>query len=163
MTLTPAQIKAAKLLGQGYSQQDAAVAIGVTRRTIGRWQKQEDFRHLCFGLIHRAPQSTPQRASERSSQPETLKVEDLIPDALKAVQEILQDPDCRNCDRLKAASLVGEWSGLGVRGKMAEMEALKILIEAGWIDDRAINTLVENWQSLSAEMKNVLQGNDTLK
>jgi transcriptional regulator with XRE-family HTH domain len=158
MTLTPAQIKAAKLLGQGYSQQDAAVAIGVTRRTIGRWQKQEDFRHLCFGLIHRAPQSTPQRASERSSQPETLKVEDLIPDALKAVQEILQDPDSRNADRLKAAALVGEWVGLGDRQKMAEMQALEVLIQAGWVHDEAINTLVANWEILSSEMKDVLRG-----
>jgi hypothetical protein len=161
MTLTPAQIKAAKLLGQGYSQQDAAVAIGVTRRTIGRWQKQEDFRHLCFGLIHRdrAPQSTPQRASERSSQPETLKVEDLIPDALSAVQQVLRDPDSRNCDRLKAAALAGQWAGLGSKEKMAELEALKVLIEANWIDDGAINTLVANWEILSAEMKGVLRGN----
>jgi hypothetical protein len=41
---------------------------------------------------------------------------------------------------------------------MAEMEALKVLIEADWIDDAAINTLLENWQILSAEMKDVLKG-----
>jgi hypothetical protein len=46
---------------------------------------------------------------------------------------------------------------------MAEMEALKVLIEAGWIHDNALNTLIENWQILSLEMKNVLRGNDTFK
>jgi hypothetical protein len=135
----------------------------VSRRTILRWLKQQDFRDLSFGLTHRAPQSTPQRAFERSSQPETLKVEDLIPNALKAVQEILQDPDCRNCDRLKAAALAGQWAGLGSKEKMAELEALKVLIEANWIDDGAINTLVANWEILSAEMKDVLRGNGALK
>jgi hypothetical protein len=89
---------------------------------------------------------------------EVLKVRDLVPDALSAVRDILCDPDSRNCDRLKAASLIGEWGGLGVRGKMAELEALKVLIEAQWIDDEAITVLVGNLQKLSTEMKNVLRG-----
>jgi len=163
MALSHQQIQAAELISRGYSHQQIADAINVSRRTILRWLKQQDFRDLSFGLTHRAPQSTPQRAFERSSQPETLKVEDLIPNALKAVQEILQDPDCRNADRLKAASLIGEWTGLGVRGKMAEMEALKVLIEAGWVNDSAINTLVANWEILSAEMKDVLRGNNSFR
>jgi hypothetical protein len=40
---------------------------------------------------------------------------------------------------------------------MAELEALRVLIEADWIDDGAINTLIANWQILSAEMKIVLR------
>lgn len=161
MALSPQQIQAAELIARGYSHQEVGDAIGVSRRTILRWLKQQDFRDLSFGLTNRAPQSVHQRASERpvqSIQSDDLRIEDLVPDALSAVREILRDPDSRNCDRLKAASLVGEWGGLGVRGKMAELEALKILIEAKWIDDDAINILVENWQKLSAEMKNVLRG-----
>jgi hypothetical protein len=46
---------------------------------------------------------------------------------------------------------------------MAEMEALKVLIEAGWVDDAAINTLVANWEILSAEMKDVLRGNNSFR
>jgi transcriptional regulator with XRE-family HTH domain len=162
MTLTPPQIRAAELLAKGHSQQEVGDAVGVNRRTIVRWLKQEDFRNLSFGLLGRAAQ-LPQRSPESRKQSNDLTPQDLVCDALEAVRDILQDSDSRNCDRLKAASLVGEWSGLGVRGKMAEMEALKILIEAGWIDDDAINTLLENWQSLSAEMKNVLKGNTVSK
>jgi transcriptional regulator with XRE-family HTH domain len=166
MSLTPPQIRAAELLAKGHSQQEVGDIVGVSRRTIVRWLKQEDFRNLSFGLLGRvaqSPQQAPQRFPESRKQSNELTPQDLVCDALEAVRDILQDSDSRNCDRLKAASLVGEWSGLGVRGKMAEMEALKILIEAGWIHDNALNTLIENWQILSSEMKNVLRGNDTFK
>lgn len=166
MSLTPSQIRAAELLAQGHSQGEVGNAVGVSRRTVSRWLQEQDFRNLSFGLLSRAsqsPQESPQRSQEPRKQSHDLTPQDLVSDALEAVQGILQNPDSRNCDRLKAASLVGEWSGLGVRGKMAEMEALKILIEAGWIDDNAINTLIDNWQILSTEMKNVLKGNNTLK
>jgi len=161
MSLTPQQIRSAELLAKGHSQEAVGNTVGVSRRTIARWLRREDFRNLSFGLLGRAsqsPQQAPQRSPESHKQSNELTPQDLVGDALEAVRSILQDPDCRNCDRLKAASLVGEWSGLGVRGKMAEMEALKVLIEADWIDDAAINTLLENWQILSAEMKNVLRG-----
>jgi hypothetical protein len=158
MALSPKQIQAAELIARGYSHQEVGDAINVSRRTILRWLKQQDFGDLSYGLSHRAPQSTPQKPSERLSQLEVLRVQDLVPDALSAVRDILQNPDSRNCDRLKAASLIGEWGGLGVCGKMAELEALKILIEAEWIDDEAISVLVGNLQKLSTEMKNVLRG-----
>jgi hypothetical protein len=167
MALSPKQIQAAELLARGYSHQEVADAINTSRRTVLRWLKLQDFRDLSFGLVHRAPQPTPQQAPQRSleshKQSNDLTPQDLVGDALKAVQEILQDPDSRNADRLKAAALAGQWAGLGSKEKMAELEALKVLIEANWIDDGAINTLVANWEILSAEMKDVLRGNGALK
>ena len=163
MALSPKQIQAAELLARGYSHQEVADAINTSRRTVLRWLKLQDFRDLSFGLVHRAPQPTPQRSLESRKPSDNLTPQDLVGDALKAVQEILQDPDSRNADRLKAAALAGQWAGLGSKEKMAELEALKVLIEANWIDDGAINTLVANWEILSAEMKDVLRGNGALK
>jgi hypothetical protein len=163
MALSPKQIQAAELLARGYSHQEVADAINTSRRTVLRWLKLQDFRDLSFGLVHRAPQPTPQQAPRRSAESDkpsdNLTPQSLVNNALQAVKDILEDSEARNCDRLKAASLVGQWAGLGAQEKMAEMEALKILIEAKWIDDGAINTLVENWQILSSEMKDVLRGN----
>ncbi len=161
MSLTPQQIRSAELLAKGHSQEAVGNAVGVSRRTIARWLRRDDFRNLSFGLLGRAsqsPQQAPQRSPESRKQSNELTPQDLVGDALEAVRSILQDSDCRNCDRLKAAALVGEWAGLGDRGKMAELEALRVLIEADWIDDGAINTLIANWQILSAEMKDVLRG-----
>jgi transcriptional regulator with XRE-family HTH domain len=161
MSLTPQQIRSAELLAKGHSQEAVGNIVGVSRRTVARWLKREDFRNLSFGLLGRAaqsPQPSPNPSPESRKQSNVLTPQDLVGDALEAVQSILQDPDSRNADRLKAAALVGEWAGLGDRGKMAELEALRVLIEADWIDDGAINTLIANWQILSAEMKNVLRG-----
>jgi hypothetical protein len=162
MALSPQQIQAAELIARGYSHQEVGDAVNVSRRTILRWLKQQDFRDLSFGLTHRATQTGSQQAPRRSPESDKpisdLTPQDLVADALEAVKNILQDSEARNCDRLKACALVGEWAGLGDRGKMAEMEALKVLLEAGWISDAPIEVLVENWQNLSAEMKNVLRG-----
>ena len=58
--------------------------INVSRRTILRWMKQQNFRDLSFGLTHRAPQSTSQQAPERTlvplNLPEVLKVESYMLD-----------------------------------------------------------------------------------
>lgn len=167
MNFTPTQIRAAELLAKGHPHQEVGDAVGVSRRTILRWLTKEGFRNLSFGLLGRAtqaPQSQPQRSPESRKQTNDLTPQDLVGDALEAVRDILQNPDSRNVDRLKAASLVGDWAGLGVqKTKMAEMEALKILIEAGWIHDDALSTLIENWQILSAQMKDVMRGKDISK
>jgi transcriptional regulator with XRE-family HTH domain len=153
--LTPNQIKAAELLSQGCSHQEVADACNVSRRTILRWLNQNDFKNLSFGLIHRqrVAQQAPQRPPERHRQSSNLTPQDLVEDALVAVRGILNDPDSRNCDRLKAAALVGEWSGLNHRGKIVEAQALKVLIDAGWIPEEPREILLEGWAELEARMK----------
>ena len=161
MSLTPQQIRSAELLAKGHSQEVVGNTVGVSRRTIARWLRREDFRNLSFGLLGRAaqsPQQAPQRSPESRKQSNELTPQDLVGDALEAVKSILQDPDSRNADRLKAAALAGQWAGLGNQSKMAEMEALQVLIQANWINDDAINTLVASWEILSSEMKEVLRG-----
>ncbi len=51
--MTPNQIKAAELLGQGRSQGEVADLIGVNRRTIVRWLANSEFKNLCYGLRSR--------------------------------------------------------------------------------------------------------------
>jgi hypothetical protein len=159
MGLSPQQIRAAELLARGHSQQAAGESVGVTRRTILRWLKQEDFKNLSYGLVGRvqSPPQPLQRSPERRQQSSGLTPQDLVEDALVAVRDILQNPDSRSSDRLKAAALVGEWSGLC--RTMSEMEALRVLIEANWISDEALETLIEGGMELEKKMKNVLAGN----
>ena len=114
MTLSPQQIRAAELLAQGNSQQDVATSLGVNRETIHRWLQREDFKNLSFGLLNRSArlQDTPKPQSQKNLPGADLTPQDLIPDALLAVRDILQNPDSRNSDKLKAATLIGQWGGL---------------------------------------------------
>jgi hypothetical protein len=156
--LTPNQIKAAELLSQGCSHQEVADACKVSRRTILRWLNQNDFKNLSFGLIHRqrTTQQAPQRPPETHRQSNNLTPQNLVEDALIAVRAILNDPDSRNCDRLKAASLIGEWSGLNHRGKIVEAQALQVLIEANWVSDEVLEVLSDGWTELESRIKNAL-------
>ena len=168
MSLTAKQIKAAELLARNYSHQETADAVGTSRRSILRWLKQQDFRDLAFGLSHRGTQTSSQHHPSKPSVTEkpfgVLTAEDLVQDALQAVQSILQDSEARTCDRLKAAALVGQWAQLGLeKSKMSEMESLKALLDAGWIGDEPIKVLSENWEILTSEMKEVLRGSEPIK
>jgi transcriptional regulator with XRE-family HTH domain len=161
MALSHKQIRAAELLARGYSQEEAGKAVGASRRTVSRWLQQEDFRNLSYGLVGRASATPqlPQQTSERRRQPSKLIPEDLIEDALSAIQSILIDPEARVCDRIKAASLVGQWVGLGQPAKMVELEALKVLVEARWCPDEALEVLIDASAELEEKMKNVLAKN----
>lgn len=140
MPLDPKQLTAAKLLGKGLSQTEVASQVGVSRRSIVRWLSNPEFKSLCLGLA--TPQQAPQRALERHQSPNrlpsSLTPQDLVEDALRAVQAILLEPDIRPADRLKAASLVGEWSGLSHRGKTQELEAIMVLQEAGLVPGEVV-------------------------
>jgi hypothetical protein len=161
MGLSQQQIRAAELLAKGHSQQAVGEQVGVSRRTILRWLKQEDFKNLSYGLVGRAAQP-PNQASPRSRQPSPqtsrLKVEDLVPDALDAVRTILQDPDARITDKLKAATLVGQWSGLEHRGRMHEIECLKVLIESEWIGGSLLDVIEQGGDEFLAKVRLALGG-----
>jgi transcriptional regulator with XRE-family HTH domain len=159
--LTPSQIKAAELLSQGFSHQEVADECKVSRRTILRWLNQNDFKNLSFGLIHRQrpAQQAPQRPANVNStnhRLDNLTVSDLIPDALKAVQDILQDPDARNGDKLAAASLIGKWSGFELRGRIHELECVKILIDQEWISEEVSAVIFDAKNELVEKIKNAL-------
>jgi transcriptional regulator with XRE-family HTH domain len=160
MGLTPQQVKAVQLLAKGHSQQEVADAIGVSRRTISRWLKAPEFKNLSFGLVNQHVKPQPdERSSQRKRQSGSLSPEDLIQDALSAVRDILNDPEARTGDRIKAAALVGQWAGLGQPGKMVEMEALKVLVEANWCPDEVLEVLINAGAELEEKIKNALAQN----
>jgi transposase len=159
MGLSPQQIRAAELLSQGHSHQEVGNAVKVSRRTILRWLKEEDFKNLSYGLVGRASQPQPQpsqRSSERCRQSGSrLTPQDLVEDALSAVQSILIDPEARVSDKLKAASLVGDWAGLSLKKPpMHEMEGLEAMIRAGWVPNEVLEILVESAEDMEQRVKN---------
>lgn len=167
MSLSPQQIRAAELLSRGHTQQEVGQSIGVNRKTIQRWLKQQDFKNLSYGLVGRtspAPQQAPQRPPERRRHSGKLSPGDLIEDALLAVQAIVQDPDARTCDRLKAATLIGAWAGLDQqKSKMVEAEAVRVLIEAGWLSDEILETVIDGGEEYNSKMKAAFHKNDNKK
>lgn len=168
MSLDPNQVKAARLLAKGQTQTQTASAVGVSRRTIVRWSTLPEFKNLCFGLSAEAPapvaKSYPPESPVRVRlQPNNLTAEDLVPNALQAVQDILTDPDARTSDRLKAASLAAEWAGLSIRGRIHELQAFQVLRDLGFLQKESVELVEIAYSECQQKIKQAMRVEDKPK
>jgi hypothetical protein len=109
--LTQQQLKAASALSRGLSQTKAAELAGVARRSVVRWLTDPLFTSEVEAL--KAERSAVQvELVQKIVIQEDVSLKDLLPKALATVKEILDNPDAKNCDRLRAASLICDWSGV---------------------------------------------------
>src|ERR687885_2192832 len=158
--LTPTQIKAAELLSQGRSHQEVADSVGVSRRTILRWLKNSaEFKNWQYALISRPrPAEKPPKAPQAKIKADSLlKPSDLIQDALRTIQDILCDPDVRVSDRLRACALVGEWCDLKSDSGAAEIQAVKVLVEAEVLPQEVLDTIVEGSEQYIEKIKSSIR------
>jgi hypothetical protein len=109
MSLSDQQTKAIQILSRGGSQDEAARAANVSRRTIIRWLKLPSFKEGLGATSN----NRIKKIVEVIKQKEDLEIENLVPKALQKVREILEDNDSRKSDQLRAAELIGKWAGLG--------------------------------------------------
>lgn len=115
MNFSPIQIQAARLLAAGQTQEEVGKQVGVSRRTISRWLATEQFKNLSFGLVNSSSPAKIQPEIESAHQTNNeanYALGDLVPLAIKTLRDILIDPDSRKVDKLRAATLLGEWAGL---------------------------------------------------
>lgn len=109
MPLSESQVKALQVLSKRGTYQEAADAAKVSRRTVIRWAKLAEFQEQ----LHSFSQARLEAVSEIIQKHEQCSIQDLIPKAISAVQNILDNNESKNADLLKAADLVGKWAGLG--------------------------------------------------
>jgi hypothetical protein len=70
-------------------------------------------------------------------------------------QKVFPEIWAEACDRLKAASLVGDWAGLSMKKPpMHEMEGLEAMIRAGWVPNEVLDALIDGGEELQAKIKN---------
>lgn len=97
--------EAIERLSRGETQLQVATSLNINRRTLGRWLKIRQF----------ADELEAARSGHRSAIVEILQadekitISDLWALSLKVTADILQDPDARTGDKLKAAQIVTEW------------------------------------------------------
>ena len=170
MSLEPNQVTAARLLAKGETQTQTASAVGVSRRTIVRWLSLPEFKNLCFGLSAEAPAPVakshlvdPESPVRVRSQPNNLTAEDLVPNALQAVQDILTDPDARTSGRLKAASLAAEWAGLSIRGRIHELQAFQVLRDLGFLQKESVELVEIAYSECQQKIKQAMRVEDKPK
>ncbi|MGI2908606.1 helix-turn-helix domain-containing protein [Tolypothrix sp. VBCCA 56010] len=106
--LSQKQLQAVKLLASGKNQSEVASHLGVNRRTIARWCENPEFTEA----VATGRPKVVQKLTESVSLKTTELIEVNLPKAIKTVVHILDDVEARNCDKLRAAQLLGKWAGL---------------------------------------------------
>jgi len=71
---------------------------------------------LSFGLVNSSSSSTKNEAeiqsTSQTNDESSCELSHLVPLAFRTLENILTDPDARKADKLKAATLIGQWGGL---------------------------------------------------
>jgi hypothetical protein len=159
MGLEPRQIRAAGLLAKGETQANVGRIVGVNRKTIARWLQNQEFKNLSFGLVnHNVSPEADSVAAPKTVAAESVdfEVSDLSRLAVNAVGSVLLDSESSVAHKLRAAQLAGEWSGLS-KNKMAELEAIKVLLEANWVPEELCEAVVEGGEAFQNQMQNAFR------
>jgi hypothetical protein len=137
--------KATQLLKNGLSVSEVAEQLQVSTRTIQRWRNRPQVLPIRRSGIEEKPQlesigseNEPPYPSQNDFQrhlryfDDAGKLEALIPVALDELKHILENPDTRIADKLRACQVIGDWSGLsgGFDGSMRRVLAAGYVIVA---------------------------------
>lgn len=106
--LTPQQLEAFSLLSSGFTQLETAQKIGVSERSIQRWVKIPEFAEALKDAGQKATQITVEATAENINS----HIQKLIPKAIRALEDILDNDEARNSDKLRASEILGRWAGL---------------------------------------------------
>ena len=107
-SLSSEQLAAVRSLAAGKSQQQTAVALRITKRTVQRWTKIPEFTQAVRDGKDIALEATLKATADDIK----AKIERLIPKAITVLETTLDDAKARGADRLRAADIVGKWAGL---------------------------------------------------
>jgi transposase-like protein len=109
--------RAAELLESGLTIAEVASQLDVSTRTVQRWRNRTQFSPIARPEIEQKS-----HIEVADPIPDGLKylpdfkiatnLESLIPVALDELRRILENPESRTADKLRACGIIGDWSGL---------------------------------------------------
>jgi hypothetical protein len=131
MSLTKEQLKALAMFSEGLTSNEIATRLKVSVRTIQRWQKLPEFIKAVTDIHQKATQTTVETTASNISN----RIQSLLPKALNCIESLLDDPDARAADKLRACNLVGSWAGLTQQKTMPSPQPEQPQSTAGLSDE----------------------------
>lgn len=154
--LTPKQLEAVSGIAKGLTSSQIAKVLGISDRTVQRWQKLPEFVATLSQIQGEASRQVKAELVENVSSVNS-RLENLASKSLDALELILDNPESRNGDRIQAAKiLLSEWQ----RSKPPvpdEFSALALLIQAGWFPDCHIARLSQAFDEFKQESRAIFQ------
>ena len=105
MSLSPQQLEAVGLLGRGVKTSEVAHQLRITQRTVQRWLKDDEF----ATAVAEIGRQTTRLVVETTSFDLFKEIERATESSVKLLTEMIENPDIRPSDRLKAVDIVRRW------------------------------------------------------
>ena len=106
--LSAKQLEAAQLLGRGVLHRETAKAINVTRQTLHRWSKRDDFQDAIAQVRNQLQAGMAQQSNTLEE-----RLCSLLELSIDGIEEILKSTSTKPSDLIKAAALIGQWTSVG--------------------------------------------------
>ena len=130
--LTPKQLEAVSGIAKGLAPSQIAKIIGVSTRTVERWQKLPEFIAALAQIQSEVSRQLKVEVVKNVSSINS-RLENLASKSLDCLEQILDNPDARSSDRIQAAKLLlNEWQRTQAP-PMHEIVAVEVLVKAGWL------------------------------
>ena len=152
--LTPKQLEAVSGIAKGLVPSQIAKVVGVSSRTIERWQKLPEFVAALTQIQNEVSRKVKVDVVENVISINS-RLENLASKSLDCLEQILDSPDARSGDRIQAAKLLlSEWQRTQAPA-MHELTAVETLVKSGFLPyghleklQKAVTTLTEETQTI---------------
>jgi hypothetical protein len=154
--LTPKQLEAVAGIAKGLATRQIAKVVGVSSRTVERWRKLPEF----VAAITRI-QGNASRQVEAELVSDitcvTSRLENLASKSLDCLEQIIDNPEARNSDRIQAAKLLlNEWQR-AQPPVMHELAAIETLVNSGFLPYDHLLKLKDAVHRLTDESRAIFQ------
>jgi ribosomal protein S13 len=105
MSLSPQQLEAVVLLGKKAKTSEVAHQLRITQRTVQRWLKDDEF----ATAVAEIGRQTTRLVVEATSFDLFKELEQATQSSVALLTEMIENPDIRPSDRLKAVDIVRRW------------------------------------------------------
>jgi DNA-directed RNA polymerase specialized sigma24 family protein len=154
--LTPKQLEAVAGIAKGLATRQIAKVVGVSSRTVERWRKLPEF----VAAITRI-QGNASRQVEAELVSDitcvTSRLENLASKSLDCLEQIIDNPETRNSDRIQASKIIlSEWQRSQTPAT-DELRAVKVLVESGFLSYEQLQRLKAAVDTLTQESRAIFQ------
>ena len=154
--LTPKQLQAVSGIAKGLAPSQIAKIIGVSTRTVERWQKLPEFIAALAQIQSEVSRQVKVELVENVSSVNS-RLENLASKSLDCLEQILDNPDARSSDRIQAAKLLlNEWQRSQTPA-MHELTAVETLVKSGFLSYDHLKKLQQAVERLTLESQAIFQ------
>jgi hypothetical protein len=154
--LTPKQLKAVTGIAKGLAPSQIAKVVGVSTRTLERWRKLPEFVDALSQIQGEVSRQVKVELVENVTSI-TSRLENLASKSLDCLEQIIDNPETRNSDRIQAAKLVlTEWQRTQTPA-LHELAAVETLVKSGCLSYSQLQRLKKAVAALTEESKVILQ------